>query len=71
MVYNFTIKEIENPDKNCAECLTTAFKYMVIDENANAWFGSDDLTVAEDYIKNYTQTSNNILEESTNLLPGV
>jgi hypothetical protein len=53
MAYNLTIKEIENPDKSCSTCLLTAFKYMVIDENGNAWFGSDDLSVAEEYIRKH------------------
>jgi hypothetical protein len=50
MVYNLSIREVENPDKNCIDCLTTAFKYMVVDDNGGYWFGSDIKQEAEEYI---------------------
>jgi hypothetical protein len=53
MAYNLTIKEIPFPDKDCPTCLLTAFRYMVVDENGNTWFGSDDLNVAEEYVRQH------------------
>ena len=50
MDYKLTIKEISIPDKECPTCLLTAFKFIVIDENGNPWFGSDDRAVVEEYI---------------------
>lgn len=48
-------KIITIDDTEVGNCIVTAFKYMVQDVDSGAnWFGSNNYTDCEEYIKKYT-----------------